>query len=225
MYGKIQITGTIEVITGMHIGGSSAFAAIGAVDSPLIKDSLNNLPMIPGSSLKGKLRTLLARAYNTEIVNPDKDDERIARLFGTAAKDKIRRSRILISDMFISNADELRKRGIQSITEVKFENTINRATAVANPRQIERVIRGAKFPVDIIYEAGDSASTDEIVEDFETLGTGLKLLQYDYIGGSGSRGYGKIKIDDIHADNIIGNIPDEVANECEDILAKAVKPA
>lgn len=61
MYAKIQITGTIEVKTGMHIGGSSAYAAIGAVDSTVIKDVRTGLPMIPGSSLKGKMRTLLAR--------------------------------------------------------------------------------------------------------------------------------------------------------------------
>lgn len=61
MYAKIQITGTIEAVTGMHIGGSSAFSAIGAVDSPIIKDVKTNNPMIPGSSLKGKMRTLLAK--------------------------------------------------------------------------------------------------------------------------------------------------------------------
>lgn len=49
MYAKIQITGTIEAVTGMHIGGSSAFSAIGAVDSPIIKDIKTNNPMIPGS--------------------------------------------------------------------------------------------------------------------------------------------------------------------------------
>ena len=64
MYGKIQITGTIEIMTGIHIGGSSAFAAIGAVDSPVVKDARTNLPIIPGSSLKGKMRTLLAKQYN-----------------------------------------------------------------------------------------------------------------------------------------------------------------
>ena len=63
MYAKIQILGTIEVVTGMHIGGSGAFAAIGAVDSPIIKDVITNLPLIPGSSLKGKMRTLLAKKY------------------------------------------------------------------------------------------------------------------------------------------------------------------
>ena len=61
MFAKIEITGTIESVTGMHIGGSSEFAAIGAVDAPVIKDVKTNYPMIPGSSLKGKLRSLLAR--------------------------------------------------------------------------------------------------------------------------------------------------------------------
>lgn len=52
MFAKIEINGTIEIVTGLHIGGSSAFSAIGAVDSPVIKDGRTNMPMIPGSSLK-----------------------------------------------------------------------------------------------------------------------------------------------------------------------------
>ena len=64
MYGKIQISGQIEIMTGMHIGGSSQFSAIGAVDSPVIRDVTTSLPMIPGSSLKGKMRSLLAKKYN-----------------------------------------------------------------------------------------------------------------------------------------------------------------
>lgn len=88
MYTKIQITGTIEVLTGMHIGGSSTFAAIGAVDSPVIKDVITGYPMIPGSSLKGKMRTLLAKAYNESVANnPNQDCERIKRVFGSAEKD------------------------------------------------------------------------------------------------------------------------------------------
>ena len=67
MFAKVEITGTLEVLTGMHIGGSSAFAAIGAVDSPIVRDTLSDMPMIPGSSLKGKLRTLLAQKYNESI--------------------------------------------------------------------------------------------------------------------------------------------------------------
>lgn len=63
MYTKLEITGRLEVLTGMHIGGSSAFAAIGAVDSPVIRDTLSDRPMVPGSSLKGEA----AHAVGDEI--------------------------------------------------------------------------------------------------------------------------------------------------------------
>ena len=61
MYAKIQITGTIEAVTGMHIGGSSAFSAIGAVDSQIIKDIKTNNPKIPGSNLNRQMRTFFAK--------------------------------------------------------------------------------------------------------------------------------------------------------------------
>ena len=134
MYAKVRISGDIEVKTGMHIGGSSAFSAIGAVDSPVILDVRSNLPMIPGSSLKGKMRSLLAKEFNEAIVEPNDDHERLTRLFGSAKKDNIKRSRVLFSDMVLDNEQELRDAGLQSMTEVKFENSINRATAIANPR-------------------------------------------------------------------------------------------
>lgn len=215
MYSKIQITGIIEVITGMHIGGNGAFAVIGAIDSPVVKDVRTKLPMIPGSTLKGKIRTLLAKVYNTSVVNPDDDAECILRLFGSAKKDKVLPSRIIISDMFMSNADELRNKNIKSMTEVKFENSINRQTAVANPRQIERVIRGSKFALDIIYELSDET---EAIKDIELLVQGMKLLQYDYIGANGSRGYGKIKFDDVYADVVVGNISDETLSKINGML-------
>lgn len=220
MYAKIQITGTVEVKTGMHIGGSSAFAAIGAVDSPVVRDTATQLPMIPGSSLKGKMRTLLAKEYNEVVkAKPDDDDEKITRLFGTAKKDKVKGSRLIISDMVLSNEEELRKSGVQSITEVKFENSINRATAVANPRQIERAIRGSKFDLDIIYEV---EKEDEVIDDISLLAEGLKLIQYDYIGGSGSRGYGKVMFKDVLAEVVVGEVDNSIITKCNEVLSAAV---
>lgn len=218
MYTKIQITGTIEVLTGMHIGGSSAFAAIGAVDSPVIKDVITGYPMIPGSSLKGKMRTLLAKAYNESVADkPDQDSERIKRVFGSAEKENIRRSRIQISDMILSNDKGLRKKGLNSLTEVKFENTINRATAVANPRQIERVVRGSEFDLDILYEVDNM---DDLYEDIELIADAFKMLQYDYLGGSGSRGYGKVKFTNLHAKAAIGQLDKSVKDKINEILSK-----
>lgn len=216
MYAKIQITGMIEVKTGMHIGGSSAFAAIGAVDAPVIKDAGTNSPMIPGSSLKGKMRSLLAKEYNTELAKkPDDDAPCLTRLFGSAKPNKIKKSRVLISDMFLANEAELRRQGLQSLTEVKFENTINRATAVANPRQIERVIRGSLFHLDIMYEVEEEA---EIEEDIAVLSEGMRLLQYDYLGGNGSRGYGKIIFRDVKADVVVGAVDDAILERCNTLL-------
>lgn len=215
MYSKIEITGKIEVVTGMHIGGSEAFAAIGAIDSPVIKDTLTNKPIIPGSSLKGKLRTLLAREYNNKVTEPDGDDERILRLFGSAKNKK--RSRILISDMHMCNEAELRDRGLTSLTEVKYENAINRATGKANPRQIERAIRGTAFDLSIIYEVNDE-NINEIEEDMNNLIFGMKLLQYDYLGGSGSRGYGKVKFNELYMETVIGEVDEDIISKCNEKL-------
>ena len=220
MYAKIQITGDLEVKTGMHIGGNSAFAAIGAVDSSVIKDVRTNLPMIPGSSLKGKMRSLLAKEFNERVVSPDDDDIRLTRLFGSAKKGSVKPSRIQISDMIMVNDQELREKGLQSMTEVKFENSINRATAVANPRQIERVVRGSIFELDIIYEV---ENIEELLEDMGTIGEGMKLLQYDYLGGSGSRGYGKVGFSRLYADVVIGTIEESVMEKCNEILQNAVE--
>lgn len=221
MYAKIQIKGDVEVKTGMHIGGSSAFAAIGAVDAPVVKDARTNKPMIPGSSLKGKMRTLLAKEYNKKLAaKPDDDAENLLRLFGCAKKDHVKRSRVLISDMFLTNEEELRMQGMQTFTEVKFENTINRATAVANPRQIERVIRGSVFGLDMIYEVEEE---EQIVEDMQVLAEGFKLLQYDYIGGNGSRGYGKVVFHNLRAEVVVGQVDAKIVERCNTILRSHIE--
>jgi len=220
MYSKIEITGTIEVKTGMHIGTSDGFAAIGAIDSPVAKDVVSGLPYIPGSTLKGKMRSLLAKMYNEKkfVNSRDEDDERITRLFGTSKSredSNPKASRLIFSDSVMSNEDELRKKGAQSVTEAKEENSINPLTAIAMPRQIERVIRGAEFPISIIYNVDEEK---ELLEDMETLSKGFMLLEYDYIGGHGSRGYGKIEIKNISLDCVIGELPEESLNACREIL-------
>lgn len=217
MFAKIEINGLIETVTGLHIGGSGAFSAIGAVDSPVIKDVRTNLPMIPGSSLKGKMRSLLAKKYNEGYVatTPDDDSECLRRLFGCAKKEHVKTGKLLFTDMFIENVDELKRAGLIGQTEIKFENSINRATAVANPRQIERVVRGAKFPMHLIYEV---TSETEMIQDFKILKDGFRLLEYDYLGGSGSRGYGRIKISDLDISLGIGDVDINVLDQCQKIL-------
>ncbi|WP_449240484.1 type III-A CRISPR-associated RAMP protein Csm3 [Desulfoscipio gibsoniae] len=193
MYGKILIQCKLTVLSGMHIGGSSAFSAIGAVDSPVVRDSLTGEPMIPGSSLKGKMRTLLAKALANNYITREcnQDPVEIKRLFGSAGDNRIKEdpkaARLQFADAFLANAAKLDKRG--SLTEVKFENTISRMTAVANPRQIERVVRGSEFTIKMVY---DMEVAEEIRADFENIARALKLMSMDYLGGHGTRGYGKV---------------------------------
>lgn len=214
MYAKVKITGKITSETGMHIGGSDAFAAIGAVDSPVIRDVFSNYPMIPGSSLKGKLRTLIAREFNNNPFDTiDKDVPRIVRLFGAGGKN-IEKSRLIFWDSVMENAKELNAMNV-STTEVKFENTINRASGVAMPRQIERSVRGAVFPLKIIYNVDNES---EMEEDFQTLRTGLTLLEYDYLGGHGSRGYGKVKFSELKVEPVFGDVNPELLKKCVTFL-------
>ncbi len=219
MYGKIEISGRIKLLTGMHIGASDSFAAIGAIDTPVIKDPISGLPLIPGSSLKGKMRTLLAKQYNPNpFAECERDDEKITRLFGSSKSVKNGypvSARILFSDVVMENLDEIKAHGVESPTEAKEENAINRVTGIANPRVIERVIKGAAFPLSIIYNVENE---EEMAEDFKTIADGLKLLQYDYIGGHGSRGYGRIAISDLHVDVVVGDVKEELLNQCEAII-------
>jgi len=218
MYGKLKITGKIELVTGLHIGGPSPFSAIGAVDSPIVKDVRNGNPVIPGSSFKGKLRTLLAKKYNeSPATKPDDDNPMLTSLFGSSKKGDIKTGRLIFSDMTLANWEEMKKEGLTSKTEVKWENTISRSTAEANPRQIERAIRGSKFDLDIVY---DVTSKEEMISDFEILKEGFKILQYDYLGGSGTRGYGKVKFTDLSVCLVVGDSDEltETVNKCQEIL-------
>ena len=219
MFAKVEITGVLEVITGLHIGGNGAFAAIGAVDSPVIRDVRSDDPIIPGSSLKGKMRTLLAKMYNENegkvSAKPDDDAACLTDLFGSSKKGNVHVGRILFSDMFLQNKEELRKQNIYRATEVKFENTINRSTAVANPRQLERVIRGAEFGLELVYEYRDD---ETLLRDMKILKDGFRLLQFDYLGGSGSRGYGKVAFRDLSVDVVVGEVKDEIIQQCQEML-------
>ena len=203
MYGKIVIHCELKVVTGLHIGASGAFSAIGAVDSPVIRDPMTQLPIVPGSSLKGKLRTLLASLCRDIQHMPqfDDDDEIILRLFGSAKP--VRRSRLLFSDCFVCNQEEFAESGI---TEVKTENAINRSTSVANPRQIERVVPGVKFGVRIVY---DVMIPDEVQEDMEQLAHAMRLLQLDYLGGHGSRGSGRVSLGGFRFEQVESSFPEE----------------
>lgn len=218
MYGKLMISADMTVLTGLHIGGGNAFSAIGAVDSPVVRDAYSGQPMIPGSSIKGKMRFLLAKATSDSYLPPslDRESEELTRLFGTAGNNREGRNpqsaRLQFADCFLKpGQDVLRERGF---TETKFENTIDRKSSVANPRQIERVVRNSVFVVRMVYDMSDEY---QIADDFAVIARGLKLLSMDYLGGHGSRGYGRVGFSDVDVVHLTGKCPVDIS-ELKEIL-------
>lgn len=216
MLGKILIQCNLKVLTGMHIGGINTYSAIGAVDKSVVRDTLTGLPMVPGSSLKGKMRSLLAQAEapSPAPVELDGETEDMQRLFGSAqGKDghgNAHAAQMQFSDAFMAEDDGT------SHTEVKFENGINRLTSKANPRQIERVVRGTHFKIRITYDVLDQRT---LKQDMELLAKGLKLLSLDYLGGHGSRGYGRVKFENFQVDQKVGT-PSIDNQTMEEVRAK-----
>lgn len=197
--GKVSVEGKLKLLSGMHIGGSKAFSAIGAVDSPVIRNSFNKEPYIPGSSIKGKMRYLLARVYAGDgfMKSIDREEKEIKRLFGSSAKNDIIISRLQFSDLNLSEESKIQMEKFSTdlyLTEVKYENTIYRLTAEANPRQLERVPAGAEFDFRLIYNIEEEQT---LKEDMKNIGKMFSLLEDDYLGGSGTRGYGRVTFEDL----------------------------
>jgi CRISPR-associated protein Csm3 len=207
-YTKIKITGIIELKTGLHVGGDDSFSAIGAIDSPVVRDPKSKGPMIPGSTIKGKMRSLLAMDKGSLPAKGTKgfenDSAEIKRLFGSSASDSnaagtgIQMSRLQFKDAFLINKEEL-----PQVFETKFENTIDRLTSDANPRQMERVIRGARFDFEVIYNVEDPT---QVEADFANIMTAVQLVENDYLGGGGSRGNGRVEFKDLSAKVVTGDM-------------------
>lgn len=206
-----QITGQILLVTGLHIGAGNEEVHIGGIDNSVIKHPHTQQPYIPGSSLKGKMRSLLEWRSGAVTDKPLSIDsleklsgnkkqlaETIVRLFGAAGDSKNDAQAEAIGITRLSFWDcSLSKEWLAKVdknnwlyTEAKSENTINRITGTADhPRQTERVPADAIFD----FKLGMKVLSDGEENFIETVLAGLKLLELDGIGGSGSRGYGKIK--------------------------------
>lgn len=195
LIGKLIITGTIIVETGLAIGGSKSGIDIGALDNPVIKYRKGNkdVPYIPGSSLKGKLRALLAKVAGTADEKEDKsligkeesNFKYLATVFGYAP-DKGEAS----GEALLKVRDCFLEAGCRGETEEKMENSIHRITGKANPRPIERVLPDSVFRVDMCL---DVYKENETKEQLKLIDLAFELLNQDYLGGGGTRGNGRVK--------------------------------
>lgn len=210
-----NIEARLELLTGLHIGAGDIAMHIGGVDNPVIRHPLTGLPYIPGSSLKGKLRSLLE--WTTGAIKSDRPlglqersepgVEPILMLFGIGggdASEDIGPGRLSIADAMLTKEFASPERN-EPLTEVKFENSINRIQGTAtNPRQTERVIAGTEFAfrANVRQFEGDPDLDHLLLR-------GLALLQLDALGGSGSRGYGKVRFRELTIDGVAKDLPQD----------------
>lgn len=214
LYGRVFIETSIKALTGLHIGGSNTDLEIGGLDKAVIRNPLTKRPYIPGSSLRGKMRSqmekLLGLPQNKPIgqvnIHTCKNKAEfeknggcpVCSVFGVPAEmDYNNHTRLVVRDAELT--DDSAKLLIDARTdllygELKTEVAIDRVTSAAVPRTLERVPAGAIFgPAELvfgIYEINDFKRL-KVVTD------ALQLVEDDYIGGAGSRGSGKVKFEEI----------------------------
>ena len=207
LYGRVFIECEIKTKTGLHIGGAESSLAIGGVDNVIIRDPLSGRPYVPGSSLKGKMRSQMEKFHglpqNQSIgqfvtihtcKNPeDYADCIVCHVYGLPGDSDFSTStRLVVRDVQLTEESVAALDSAKTdlpFSEVKWEAAIDRVTSAATPRQMERVPAGAIFgPSELVYSIYEAAD----VKRFANVIEGMQLLEDDYLGGSGSRGSGKV---------------------------------
>ncbi len=207
------ISGKIRVITGLHIGGSKDNLEIGGLDQPIIKHPLTKEPYIPGSSIKGKMRSLLENYYFIDREQTRKfvaekgapcgcgePDCPACKIFGTSSDKKsaeLGSTRIIVRDAVLTEQFRTKFAKGELPMEEKYENVIHRVKGTADhPRPLERVPAGVEFDFSISFKEfeGDDAALLNYVYK------GLKMIELDALGGNSSRGCGQVKFVDLQCD-------------------------
>lgn len=228
LYGKVVMRGVIRTLTGLHIGAGREVMEIGALDNAVIKEPVTKQPYIPGSSIKGKLRSLFEKKEALTKQDPKSFFNRqmgpsgiqllihvcdtkekafectVCRLFGSSGAQQRGSgtqqrgsnfpSRVRVRDSYLTAYSESALREAETdlpYTEVKWENALDRVTAAANPRPIERIPPDVDFTFELVYDVEDLS---QLEADLKNLAYCLSVLEDDHLGGHGSRGYGKVKI-------------------------------
>lgn len=215
LQGKLIISGLVRAKTGLHIGGASTGLEIGGIDNIVVRNPVDDHPYIPGSSLKGKMRSLMERRLGLSLnryVRRGKPEVRIhecddatqyaecdvCKVFGVAGeKEFATPTRLFVRDVALSDEDVKRLAELDTelpYTEVKWEAAIDRITSAAVPRQFERVPAGVAFkPMQLVFNFYEGDDLKLLRRVFEA----MELVQDDYLGGMGSRGYGEIAFEDL----------------------------
>lgn len=206
------ITGVIHCVSGLRIGGSDELLQIGGTDLTCIKHPVTLQPYIPGSSLKGKMRSELEKKFGyvfrdrNGIIDESKPtndpDNLVGRIFGAHMEPKAKNgpSRIIVRDGQLIDGGQM---------ELKSENIVDRKYGTAlHPRKVERVVAGSRFSLKIgiqVFDIDDGQRYKDQTGGMalvEFVKEGLREVQNTGLGSGVSKGSGEIEIQDLQLDGI-----------------------
>jgi CRISPR-associated protein Csm3 len=224
LIGKLILDGTLHCDTGLHIGAGKGSLEIGGADNPVVKDAFGR-PYIPGSSLRGRIRSLLEQAtglavpselvylskrkgQEVRIHQSDRPDDEICLLFG---RNPGRMEKVTGEQVEGTSASPARLTvydaplNLDSITAAMRENLDDELTEVKSENAIDRITSQANPRTLERVPAGARFQVRMILdilceEDkalLSTLAQGLRLLEDDTLGGGGSRGSGRVRFSGI----------------------------
>jgi CRISPR-associated protein Csm3 len=219
--GKLILEGEIQCKTGLHIGAGKGSLEIGGADNPVVKDAFG-IPYIPGSSLRGRLRSLLEQTLGLAVPNElvylskrkgqevrihqsDRPDDEVCVLFG---RNPGRIERVTGEAMEAGVATPARLTVydgpllVDSITPQMRENLDDELTEVKSENAVDRITSQANPRTLERVPAGARFRFRMILdvlcpEDRPLLARvaeALRLLEDDTLGGGGSRGSGRISL-------------------------------
>ncbi|MGH9396301.1 MAG: type III-A CRISPR-associated RAMP protein Csm3 [Terriglobia bacterium] len=204
------IEGTLECVTAFRVGGSQDDLSIQSNDLPVIKDRRTGLPYVPGSSLKGKMRSEIekqeGRFGGPEKAEPcgcAKPECPVCRVFGPHknTKSELGPTRLLVRDAHLIGGEGPER---DKLIEIKTETAINRRTGAAfggSLRTMERVSPGSKFHLEMVVQVYERDLGDPFTwngksgEDalLTVVRHGIGLVEQTGLGAGTSRGSGKVR--------------------------------
>lgn len=197
----ISFSGKLRILeSGLHIGGTEQITGIGETDNPIIRNPITRLPYVPGSSIKGKIRSLLESKYSPDSQSTGKPctcgECKVCLLFGCGDAKKTKSpTRLVFRDSYPDQETLDKWSSADTDSELKTEVLMDRRTGSAfhriGPRTTERVPADSSFDFSFSLRIFEG---DDVNELLNFLAGGFEFLEKDYIGGSGSRGYGHVAI-------------------------------
>ncbi|MEM2841530.1 MAG: CRISPR-associated RAMP protein Csx7 [Candidatus Bathyarchaeia archaeon] len=193
---RVIINGTLTLLTPLHIGSPKTEIDLEKVDMPVLKDTQGQ-PYIPGSSLKGKIRSeaeRIARKEGKTVCTPPNTKKMCGtitpnnlciccRIFGTAGENMSVASKVRFRDAY---------------PHARVIETMTRA-GIAMDRERGVVAQGALYSIEAIPQGtrfGFEMVTENLAKDeWKLLKAAINSFADAGLGGSVSRGMGKVKLD------------------------------